>query len=106
MHSIYKIFRVSCLLQVKRIRTCPENSTIFQIHLAILELEDPVTFTKWVQPACLWCESDIDLKNIIGQSGSVSNISYVYLLQGYVTGERKQRSVRATQVFRIYKANI
>ncbi|KAJ0173272.1 hypothetical protein K1T71_011448 [Dendrolimus kikuchii] len=47
------------------------NESNFAKDLAILELKEPVTYSDWVQPACLWPENKIDLRNVIAQKGSV-----------------------------------
>ncbi|CAH0595236.1 unnamed protein product [Chrysodeixis includens] len=57
---------------VENIIVHPEyNATTFSRDLAILELREPVTYSDHVQPACLWPENEIDLKNVIGKNGSV-----------------------------------
>ncbi|XP_075984000.1 uncharacterized protein LOC142981779 [Anticarsia gemmatalis] len=57
---------------VNKIIVHPEyNATIFSRDLAILELRDPVTYSDWVRPVCLWPETEIDLFNIVGKKGSV-----------------------------------
>ncbi|KAJ0173273.1 hypothetical protein K1T71_011449 [Dendrolimus kikuchii] len=47
------------------------NSSTFAKDLAILELQEPVTYSDWVQPVCLWPESKVDLRHVIAQKGSV-----------------------------------
>ncbi|CAD0204323.1 unnamed protein product [Chrysodeixis includens] len=47
------------------------NSTTFDRNVAILNLQSPVTYSTWVQPACLWPEAEVDLGSIIGKRGSV-----------------------------------
>ncbi|XP_075983908.1 uncharacterized protein LOC142981710 isoform X2 [Anticarsia gemmatalis] len=57
---------------VDKITVHPEyNASTFSHDLAILELRDPVTYSDWVRPACLWPENKVDLQNVIGLSGSV-----------------------------------
>ncbi|XP_026740430.1 serine proteinase stubble-like isoform X2 [Trichoplusia ni] len=57
---------------VENIIVHPEyNATTFSRDLAILELREPVTYSDHVQPACLWPEDEVDLKNVIGKNGSV-----------------------------------
>ncbi|KAJ2940313.1 hypothetical protein O0L34_g11897 [Tuta absoluta] len=47
------------------------NASAFSRDLGILTLREPVTYTDWVRPACLWPENKIDLSNVIGNKGSV-----------------------------------
>ncbi|KAJ8711201.1 hypothetical protein PYW07_008443 [Mythimna separata] len=57
---------------VKEIIVNPNyNSSDFRRNVAILELYEPVTYSDWVRPACLWPDNEIDLKNVIGKTGSV-----------------------------------
>lgn len=57
---------------VHNIIVYPEyNVSTYNRDLAILELREPVDYSDWVRPACLWPESEIDLQNIIGKKGSV-----------------------------------
>ncbi|KAJ8712865.1 hypothetical protein PYW08_008169 [Mythimna loreyi] len=57
---------------VKEIFVNPEyNASTFSRDVAVLELREPVTYTEWVRPACLWPDNEIDLKNVIGKKGSV-----------------------------------
>ncbi|KAJ8712862.1 hypothetical protein PYW08_008166 [Mythimna loreyi] len=57
---------------VKEIFVNPEyNASTFSRDVAVLELREPVTYTDWVRPACLWPDNEIDLKNVIGKKGSV-----------------------------------
>ena len=62
--------------QVKEIFVNPNyNASTFSRDLAILELREPVTYSDWVRPACLWPNNEVELKNVIGKKGSVC-ISY------------------------------
>lgn len=57
---------------VKNIVIHPDyNPMIFSRDLAILELREPVSYTDWVRPACLWPENETSLRSIIGKKGSV-----------------------------------
>ncbi|RVE49130.1 hypothetical protein evm_006251 [Chilo suppressalis] len=47
------------------------NASSYQRDIAILTLRERVQFTEWVQPACLWPDNDLSLKNIVGRKGSV-----------------------------------
>lgn len=47
------------------------NATTFNRDLAILVLKEPVTYTDWVRPACLWPEDLVDINNVVGKKGSV-----------------------------------
>ncbi|XP_037302873.1 limulus clotting factor C isoform X1 [Manduca sexta] len=47
------------------------NASTFTSDLAILELRESVTYSNWVQPACLWPDNAINLSNVIGKKGSV-----------------------------------
>ncbi|XP_022832030.1 uncharacterized protein LOC111360359 isoform X1 [Spodoptera litura] len=62
---------------VSRIFVHPEyNSTVFSSDLAILELRDEVTYSERVQPACIWPETEKDLKYVVGERGSVVGWGY------------------------------
>nr|XP_049699005.1 uncharacterized protein LOC110380739 [Helicoverpa armigera] len=62
---------------VNRVLVPPEYDPVnFHTDIAILELRDLVTYSDWVQPACLWPENEMDLKNIVGQKGSVVGWGY------------------------------
>ncbi|KAJ8711198.1 hypothetical protein PYW07_008440 [Mythimna separata] len=57
---------------VKEIFVNPNyNASTFSQDVAILELREPVTYSEWVRPACLWPDNEIELKNVIGKKGSV-----------------------------------
>ncbi|XP_004928951.1 clotting factor C isoform X2 [Bombyx mori] len=57
---------------VSQIIIHPEyNASTFSRDVSILELKDRVTYSKWVQPACLWPSNQITLNNIVGKKGSV-----------------------------------
>ncbi|KAL0818500.1 hypothetical protein ABMA28_008955 [Loxostege sticticalis] len=57
---------------VSQIHKHPQyNASSYQMDLGILVLREPVTFTDWVRPACLWPEADTSLTTIIGKRGSV-----------------------------------
>ncbi|XP_049879106.1 serine protease gd-like isoform X2 [Pectinophora gossypiella] len=47
------------------------NASAFSRDVGILTLREPVTYTDFVRPACLWPENQIDLSNVIGKKGSV-----------------------------------
>ncbi|XP_021196495.2 transmembrane protease serine 9 isoform X1 [Helicoverpa armigera] len=47
------------------------NATTFSRDVAILELREPVQYSDWIRPACLWPDNEIALKNVIGKKGSV-----------------------------------
>ncbi|KAM3963970.1 proclotting enzyme-like isoform 2-T2 [Aphomia sociella] len=47
------------------------NASTFNRDLAILVLREPVTYTDWVRPACLWPENLVDISNVLGKKGSV-----------------------------------
>ncbi|KAJ8712861.1 hypothetical protein PYW08_008165 [Mythimna loreyi] len=52
------------------------NATSFSNDVAILVLNEPVKYTDWVRPACLWPDNATDLNNIIGKKGSVAGWRY------------------------------
>ncbi|XP_028172298.1 serine protease 44-like isoform X2 [Ostrinia furnacalis] len=57
---------------VSHIHKYPEyNGSSYQMDLAILVLREPVFFTDWVRPVCLWPDSDTSLNTIVGKRGSV-----------------------------------
>ncbi|CAH0758409.1 unnamed protein product [Diatraea saccharalis] len=57
---------------VSNILKHPEyNASSYQRDLAILELRERVSYTEWVQPACLWPDNDVTLSSIVGKRGSV-----------------------------------
>ncbi|XP_060806714.1 serine proteinase stubble isoform X3 [Amyelois transitella] len=57
---------------VEDIITHPQyNATSFSRDLAVLVLRDPVQYTDWVRPVCLWPENLVDISNIINKKGSV-----------------------------------
>jgi hypothetical protein len=43
-----------------------------EADLAILILKEPVVYTMFVQPVCLWHFST-DINNVVGQTGTVSS---------------------------------
>ncbi|XP_059048191.1 clotting factor C-like isoform X2 [Achroia grisella] len=47
------------------------NASTFNRDLAILVLRDPVTYSDWVRPACLWPDDLVDINNVVGKKGSV-----------------------------------
>ncbi|CAK1541815.1 unnamed protein product [Leptosia nina] len=47
------------------------NATTFSRDLGVLRLRDPVQYTDFVRPACLWPDNMVDLDNVIGKIGSV-----------------------------------
>ncbi|KAJ8711200.1 hypothetical protein PYW07_008442 [Mythimna separata] len=62
---------------VKQIFVHPNfNASTFSRDVAILELREPVTYSDWIRPACLWPDNEIDLKNVIGKKGSVVGWRY------------------------------
>uniref|UniRef100_A0A2A4JC25 Peptidase S1 domain-containing protein n=1 Tax=Heliothis virescens TaxID=7102 RepID=A0A2A4JC25_HELVI len=62
---------------VNRILVHPEyDPQNFKTDIAILELRDLATYSDWVQPVCLWPENEMDIKNIVGQKGSVVGWGY------------------------------
>ncbi|KAJ8712855.1 hypothetical protein PYW08_008159 [Mythimna loreyi] len=55
---------------VKNIIINPDyNATNFSHDVAILELSQPVKYTEWVRPVCLWPKHDTDIKTIVGKEG-------------------------------------
>lgn len=57
---------------VENIKVHPDyNASTYSRDLAILQLREPVSYTDWVRPACLWPDNQIDLQNVIGKKGSV-----------------------------------
>lgn len=57
---------------VDRIVLHPEyNSIDLQDDIAILKLANRVTYTNSIQPACLWPEAQVELKNVVGKKGFV-----------------------------------
>ncbi|XP_075983669.1 uncharacterized protein LOC142981555 [Anticarsia gemmatalis] len=60
------------------------NAENFRRDLAILELQDPASYTNWVRHVCLWPENDIDRANMVGQKGPVPSWGF------HSTGEAKQ----------------
>lgn len=47
------------------------NASTFSRDVSILQLRKPVTYTNWVQPACLWPEDSTSLSSVIDKKGSV-----------------------------------
>ncbi|KAJ8712869.1 hypothetical protein PYW08_008173 [Mythimna loreyi] len=57
---------------VKEIFVNPDyQPSTFSRNLAILELREPVTYTDWVRPVCLWPDNATDLNNVVGKMGSM-----------------------------------
>ncbi|KAJ8712868.1 hypothetical protein PYW08_008172 [Mythimna loreyi] len=62
---------------VKKIFVNPNyNASSYSSDVAILELVEPVKYTDWVRPACLWPDNATDLNNVIGKNGSVVGWGY------------------------------
>ncbi|XP_026313565.1 serine protease gd-like [Hyposmocoma kahamanoa] len=71
---------------VSDIKVHPEyNASAYSRDLGILELREPVTYTDWVRPACLWPENEVDLANVIGETGSV--VGWGFDITGTATEE-------------------
>ncbi|CAK1589942.1 unnamed protein product [Parnassius mnemosyne] len=47
------------------------NASSFSRDVAILKLIEPVQYTDYVRPICIWPDNQIDLNNVIGKKGSV-----------------------------------
>ncbi|CAH2052767.1 unnamed protein product, partial [Iphiclides podalirius] len=47
------------------------NASSFSKDLAILKLIEPVQYTDYVRPICLWPDNQAELNNVIGKKGSV-----------------------------------
>ncbi|XP_064292716.1 serine protease 43-like isoform X5 [Plodia interpunctella] len=57
---------------VEDVITHPQyNASSFSRDLAVLVLRDPVQYSDWVRPVCLWPENLVDISNIIDKKGSV-----------------------------------
>lgn len=65
--------RIKYVFQVDKITVHPEYDTrTYSRDVSVLQLQEPVLYSNWVQPACLWPDNLADLNNIIDKKGSVS----------------------------------
>ncbi|XP_013167820.1 PREDICTED: serine protease gd-like isoform X5 [Papilio xuthus] len=71
-HNLRTSVRGVQIRLVDEITVHPEyNASSFSHDLAILRLIEPVQYTDYVRPACLWADDQTDLNSVIGKKGSV-----------------------------------
>ncbi|KAI8043962.1 hypothetical protein M5D96_000110, partial [Drosophila gunungcola] len=65
------------LVSVARVITPPDNkgSTVPDTDVGLLVLDDPIEYTKYIQPLCLWNE-DLELYREEGERGLVAGWGY------------------------------